>query len=134
MAGIGIESFGNPKFQNLIRDVLFDFVVIYYHGEVSENERNKTHIFSCHGMAGIAAANRVDFSALCSTRCALNRATRPPQGARRGGVKSKYGGPAAGGGRRKKMGPGRVSGFFKLDNLKGYKTFTNEIFVGKGYS
>ena len=59
-------------------------------------------------MAGIAADNRVDFSALCCTRCGLNRATRPPQEARRGGGELKSGGPAAGGGRRKKMDPGRV--------------------------
>ena len=72
MAGIGIESFGNPKFQNLIRDVLFDFVVIHHHGEVSRNERNKTHIFSGHGETGIAAVNLVNFSALFCTRCGSN--------------------------------------------------------------
>ena len=113
MAGIGIENFGNPKFQNIIRDVLFDFVVIYHHGEISGNERNKTHTFSGHGLAEIAAANRVDFSALFCTHFDLNLATKPPQGARRGGGELEYGGPAAGGGRRKKMSPGRVSRFFE---------------------
>ena len=82
--------------------------MIHHHGEVPRIERNKTHIFSGHGVAGIAAADQVDISALCGTRCGSNRATRPPQGARRCGGESKTGGPAAGGGRRKKMGPGRA--------------------------
>ena len=43
----------------------------------------------------------------------MNRAKIPPRGARRGGYESNCGGPASGGGRRKKMDSGRVSGFFE---------------------
>ena len=72
----------------------------------------------------------------------MNRAKRPPQGVRRGGGESKCGGPAVGGGQRKKMGPGRILGFFltgqtlptNISSVKITKTFTDEIFVGKGYS
>ena len=72
----------------------------------------------------------------------MNRAKIPPRGARRGGYESNNGGPAAGGGRRKKMGPGRVSGFFEtgkplptnISSVQVTRTFTDEIFVGKGYS
>ena len=72
----------------------------------------------------------------------MNQAKIPPRGARRGGYESNCGGPAAGGGRRKKMGPGRVSDFFEIgqplstniSSVKVTKTFTDEIFVGKGYS
>ena len=72
----------------------------------------------------------------------MNRSKIPPRGARRDGGEPKYGGPAAGGGRRKKIGPGRVLGFFEteqplptnISSVKVTKTFTDEIFVGKGYS
>lgn len=60
LAGIVLESFGNPKLQSLIRDVLFDFVVIHHHREISGNERNKTHIIFNHGVAGIITINRVN--------------------------------------------------------------------------
>ena len=69
---------------------------------------------------GLAAAYPGLFSTLCCTVCGMNRAKIPPRGARRGGYESNWGG------RRKKMGPGRV--FLKQ------ATFTDEYFVGKGYS
>ena len=47
----------NPKFQSLIREIWFDFIVIHHHGEVPGIETNKTHIFYGQGMAGIAAEN-----------------------------------------------------------------------------
>ena len=38
--------------------------MIPHHGEVPGIERNKTHIFSGHGVAGIVASKRVDFAAV----------------------------------------------------------------------
>ena len=57
-------------------------------------------------------------------------------------MEPKYGGLATVGGRRKKMGPGQILGFFEtrqplptnISSVKVTKTFTDEIVVGKGYS
>ena len=56
------QKFRNPKFQNLIREVWVVFIVIHHHGEISGIERNKTHIFSGHGVAGIKEFSRVFFA------------------------------------------------------------------------
>ena len=56
------RKFRNLKFQNLIREVWIVFIVIHYHGEVPGIERNKTHIFSSHGVAGIEKFSRVFFA------------------------------------------------------------------------
>ena len=101
--------------------------MVHHNGEVSGIERNKTHIFSGHGVARIEKFSRIFlppigliFGPLLHTLWL--KSTRPPQRARRGVGELKCGGPAAGGGRRKKMDPGRVRGFFETG-----------IFVGKGY-
>ena len=60
------QKFRNPKFQNLIREVWFVFIVIHHHGEVPGIERNKIHIFSGHGMAGIVRKNRIKYAPIGS--------------------------------------------------------------------
>ena len=111
------RKFRNPNFQHLICEVWFVFIVIHHHGEVPRKERNKIHIIFGHCVAGFAAAYPGLFSTICCTVCGMNQAKIPPRGARRGGYESNCCGPAAGGGRRKKMGPGRVSGFFETGNF-----------------
>ena len=56
------QKFQNPKFQSLIREVWFVFIVIHHNGEVPGIERNRTHIFSGHGVAGIEKSSRVFFA------------------------------------------------------------------------
>ena len=139
------RKFRNPKFHRLIREVWVVFIVIHHYGEVPGIERNKTHIFSGHGVAEIEKSSRVFlppiglFLVPCCIRCGSNRATRPPQG---GGGEWNWGGPASGGGWRTKNGSGSGLGFFETGQLlptnislgKVTETFTDEIFVGKGYS
>ena len=91
---------------------------------------------NCRRKSGLVAAYPGFFSTICCTVCGMNWAKIPPRGARRGGYESKWGV------RRKKMGLGRVSDFFEtgqplptnISSVKVTKTFTDEIFVGKGYS
>ena len=52
------RKFRNPKFQSLIREVWIVFIVIHRYGEVPEIERNKTHIFSGHGVVEIEKFSR----------------------------------------------------------------------------
>ena len=53
------RKFRNPKFQSLIREVSVVFIVIHHNGEIPGIEKNKTHIFSGHGVAGIEKSSRV---------------------------------------------------------------------------
>ena len=117
------RKFQNPKFQSLIHEVWVVFIMIHHHGEVPGIERNKTHIFSCHGVARIEKFSRVFlppirliFGPLMHTLW-LKSSHKTTQGARQVGGELNSSGPAAGSGRRKKIDPGRVRGFLKLDNL-----------------
>ena len=53
------RKFRNPKFQSLIREVWFVFIVIHHLGEIPGIERNKTHSFSSQGVVGIEKSSRV---------------------------------------------------------------------------
>jgi hypothetical protein len=60
LAGIGFESIGSPKLQNLNCDVVVGVVVIHHHREVAAEERKIIQMISAHNIVRIDVVNRVD--------------------------------------------------------------------------